>query len=86
MRLRHVSCRYAEVALPAGPWSLGDPWASARRVALARPEWRPPLDLYETPEAVVARLELAGVREEALSVTLYADALVVEGTRECQTP
>ncbi len=85
MRFRHQTCRYSEVSPSAGQRTLGELWAVTQRLHV-RPEWRPPLDLYETPEAVVVELELAGVREEGLSVTLYADTLVVEGLRDADRP
>jgi HSP20 family molecular chaperone IbpA len=45
-------------------------------------QWRPPADIHETPEAVLVKMELAGMREEDIEVTLYEDALVVTGRRE----
>lgn len=86
MRFRHIACRYSEVTVRVGPEPLGGRWAPGGRVVLASREWRPALDVYETADAVVVKLELAGVREDELSVTLYADTLVVEGSRECQLP
>lgn len=44
--------------------------------------WRPPTDVYETAEQIVVVMEIAGVSEEDISVTLYSDLLVVEGRRE----
>jgi len=44
--------------------------------------WRPPTDIYETPEEIIVVIELAGVTEDDLSVTLFSDLLVVEGRRE----
>lgn len=44
--------------------------------------WRPPTDIYETPDAYVVRMELAGMAEQDIEVTLYADAVVVSGTRQ----
>jgi|GEM_PF-276760 HSP20 family protein len=43
--------------------------------------WRPPLDIHETPDAIIVKIELAGMHEEDIEVTLYEDALVVMGTR-----
>lgn len=45
-------------------------------------QWRPPADIHETPGAILVKMELAGVREEDLDVTLYEDALVVSGRRD----
>jgi HSP20 family molecular chaperone IbpA len=45
-------------------------------------EWRPPSDIHETPTAILVKMELAGMREEDIDVTLYEDALVVSGRRD----
>lgn len=44
--------------------------------------WRPPTDVYETDEHVVVMMELAGVREEDVEVTIFHDVLLVSGIRE----
>lgn len=44
--------------------------------------WRPATDIHETSGAVVVKLELAGVREEHLEITLYDNALIVTGRRD----
>ncbi len=44
--------------------------------------WRPPTDVYETDDHVVAMMELAGLREEDVEVTIFNDVLVVAGSRE----
>jgi HSP20 family protein len=44
--------------------------------------WRPSTDIYETPDSIIVVIELAGVSEEDMAVTLFSDLLVVEGTRE----
>lgn len=43
--------------------------------------WRPLADIRETAEVMTVKIELAGMREEDIEVTLYADALVVSGER-----
>ena len=43
--------------------------------------WRPPTDIHETADDYIIRLELAGMAEDAIDVTLYNDAVVVSGTR-----
>jgi HSP20 family molecular chaperone IbpA len=43
--------------------------------------WQPPADLYETADTLVIRVELAGVREEDIDITLFADHLSITGTR-----
>lgn len=44
--------------------------------------WRPPTDIHETSNAITVKIELAGMRESDLDVTLYPDALVVSGERK----
>jgi HSP20 family molecular chaperone IbpA len=45
-------------------------------------QWRPPVDTHETPEAILVKMELAGMHEENIDITLYENALVVSGLRE----
>jgi HSP20 family molecular chaperone IbpA len=40
------------------------------------------MDIYETPDTIIVLIELAGVAEEDMAITLFSDLLVVEGTRE----
>ncbi len=48
----------------------------------ARPyPWRPPTDVFETDEAVVVRLEVAGMRPEDFRITLQDRVLVIRGVR-----
>jgi HSP20 family protein len=61
-------------------------WHVRQRTMLPAGEWRPPTDVYETPERLVVKMELAGVPEEAVEITLYADHLVVSGTRTDREP
>jgi len=44
--------------------------------------WRPPTDIYETLDSIIIVIELAGVTENEITVTLFSDLLVVEGTRK----
>src|SRR5579884_2601631 len=48
--------------------------------------WRPPIDIHETPEAIVVKMELAGVGEDDIEITLYDNALVVSGQRQNDIP
>jgi HSP20 family protein len=43
--------------------------------------WRPLADIHESAEMMTVKIELAGMREEDIEVTLYEDALVVSGIR-----
>ncbi len=56
---------------------------SQQHALLHRPSnWRPPTDIHETPNTITVKIELAGMREEDIDVTLYRDALVVSGERQ----
>jgi HSP20 family protein len=57
-------------------------WHVRRRLMPPAAEWRPRTDVYETADNVFVKMELAGVPEEAIEVTLYADHVVVTGARE----
>ncbi len=48
--------------------------------------WRPPTDVFETDEAVVVRIEVAGMRDADFNVTLSDQLLVVSGFRQDPTP
>jgi len=43
--------------------------------------WRPPADIHESAESMTVKIELAGMSEEEIEVTLYEDALMVSGER-----
>lgn len=43
--------------------------------------WRPLTDVYETEEAVVVRVEIAGMRQNDFSISLDGQTLVIRGTR-----
>ena len=81
MRYRWVSYRYAEVVREIGPQALGDPWGTRPLITLARPQWHPPVDLYETPGELIVKVEIAGLSEEDFDITLYDGTLVIEGVR-----
>jgi HSP20 family protein len=43
--------------------------------------WRPAIEVYETPEALVVRAEIAGMDEGQLNVVIDGDMLVIRGER-----
>lgn len=45
-------------------------------------QWRPPVDIHETADMIRIKIELAGMSEETIEVTLYENALVVTGRRD----
>jgi HSP20 family protein len=52
------------------------------RVNLRSPAWQPPTDVYETESAIVVRVEIAGMREEDISVALNGRLLSIKGVRQ----
>ena len=50
-------------------------------VASPLPRFRPAVDVYETPDEMVLRMELAGVIKEELSLTLNQQQLNISGRR-----
>ena len=43
--------------------------------------WSPPTDQYETEEAYVVRIEIAGMREDDFEVSLENNTLLISGSR-----
>lgn len=43
--------------------------------------WTPNTDVYDTPEGLVVKVELAGVLPQNVQVQLAGDAVIVEGVR-----
>jgi HSP20 family protein len=56
-----------------GPWS-GEAFS-------ASPKFQPAADIYETPEALFIRMELAGLTKADISLTLHRQELVICGRR-----
>ena len=75
-----------EAARQVGSWSLGDPWRARLSLFIAKPQWHPPSDLYETATAWMVKVEVAGMSEEDFDITLYDDLLVIEGVRSWKRP
>ncbi len=51
------------------------------------PAWRPPVEVYETDDALVVLVELAGMDEEGIEVVLDDTVMTVRGDRrpaECE--
>ena len=80
MRYRYIAYKYSRKGSPDNAlqniWDAFGSWALPSMTV-----WRPPTDVYETHDAIVVLMELAGVTEEDMSVTLFSDLLVVEGNR-----
>ncbi|MEN8098112.1 MAG: Hsp20/alpha crystallin family protein [Chloroflexota bacterium] len=61
--------------------------ASGKHLASRHPNvWSPPTDLYEAEDAYYVRIEIAGMREGYLSVTVDDRHLAVSGVRHDSDP
>lgn len=86
MRYRHVTYRYID----GSPTQLARHYHQLLQDALRQSQqsllhrsatWRPPADILESAEMMTVQVELAGMKDEEIEVTLYEDALVISGTR-----
>lgn len=50
---------------------------------ISRPHaWRPPTDVYETKNAIIIRIEIAGMRESDFTISLIERSLTIRGIRQ----
>ncbi|OIP99776.1 hypothetical protein AUK40_00450 [Candidatus Wirthbacteria bacterium CG2_30_54_11] len=61
-------------------YRLTSPWHQF--LPLTDGKWRPNTDIVETPEALVIRMELAGVSRRDISIMVQSDHLVLSGKRK----
>lgn len=80
MRYRYIAYKYSRRGRPDAAfqsiWDSFGNWPLHSTIV-----WHPPTDIYETPDEIIVVVELAGVTEDDMTVTLFSDLLVVEGTR-----
>ncbi len=57
--------------------TLNEQWIVCQHVGA----WQPPTDVYEDDEAVVVRVEAAGMHSEDFSISLAERRLIITGTR-----
>lgn len=74
--------RYNRVfALPTAAQLPGD---GANREALARPDWLPAVDIFETSDAFRLKVELPDVEKEDVKVSLNNGVLSISGERKLE--
>jgi len=49
---------------------------------VASTKWKPPTDVYETEDAVVVHMDIAGMRSDDFKVELAAGVLTISGERQ----
>lgn len=63
------------------PFAFGEPGSGYWRLNVRTPLWRPPTDVFETEEALIVRLEIAGMRESDFVIELDGRFLSIRGAR-----
>jgi HSP20 family protein len=61
--------------------TLEDMLGMSPSFTLSERAWRPPMDMYETPEEVVILAEIGGVDKEDLEVEISSKAVRIQGRR-----
>ena len=51
-------------------------------MSMSDPYWRPPMDVFDTPECTLVRLEIAGMNKEDIEIGLDGDRLIISGRRQ----
>jgi HSP20 family protein len=50
---------------------------------ISRPHaWRPPTDVYETEDTIIVRVEVAGMRESDITISMIERNLTIRGIRQ----
>lgn len=86
MRYKWIQYRYMEMVSGNRPRFLMESEAMMTRTLVGRPYWRPAVDFIETTDNLQIKVELAGIHEDEIEITLYPDALIVEGSRKGHAP
>lgn len=87
LRYRHVTYRYIDGSSKQLErhyrQMLQDALRQSQQEMLHRSAtWRPLADIRESADSMMVKIELAGMKEEEIDVTLYEDALVISGERQ----
>lgn len=53
---------------------------------ISQSAWTPNTDVYETPDRLIVKMELAGIRKDDLEITLHDHWLTVRGYRHDHCP
>jgi HSP20 family protein len=57
------------------------PRRGAEQEDLTAGQWSPPVDIFETAESIVIRVEVPGIEQQALNVEFKDNSLIVQGDR-----
>lgn len=81
----HYDAFYDDIPMQAGmqtPARPGSPVRASVAVDDEHADGQLPVDVYQTPNEIVIRAFVAGVRPDELNVSISRDMVVIEGSRE----
>jgi HSP20 family protein len=58
------------------------PRRGAEQEDLSAGQWSPPVDIFETSDSMVIRVEVPGIEQQALEVEIKDNGLIVQGDRK----
>jgi HSP20 family protein len=61
---------------------IAGPRRGAEQEDLTPGQWSPPVDIFETAESIVIRVEVPGIEQQALDVEIKESSLIVQGDRK----
>ena len=64
----------------------GDFFSKRPLFSLHNRPWNPPTDIYEIPDTMIIKMELAGVKKEEFEIILDHDVLTIQGHRAEDNP
>ena len=53
--------------------------------SLSEKVWNPPADVYETSDSIIVKMEIAGVAQDSLDITVHENFLIIRGHRSEDT-
>lgn len=82
VRYQRLTYRYLQGRPRQAPVSFERLWLAEIQPAPASGLRRPPVDVWETQDALVVKAVLPGVPEDEIGVYLYEDVLIISGERQ----
>ncbi|MFN0071753.1 MAG: Hsp20/alpha crystallin family protein [Chloroflexota bacterium] len=82
VRYQRLTYRYWQGRHQPAPVSFERAWLAGIQAVTASGLRRPPVDVWETREALVVKTVLPGVPEDEIRVLLYEDVLIISGQRQ----
>jgi len=64
---------------------IWDRFSSELSTSALERDWKPPLDLLETPDGLVAEVEVPGIKPDEINISVTPDLLTVTGEKKQET-